>query len=374
VDFAVNVWHPGRAVVAGEDPFVHLSAREEDDASVYPPIATVITLPFTLPPLEVARFLWVVTLLLAVIASLRVCGVRDWRCYLAACACPPVLAGLMYGSISLLLVFAVALAWRFRDKAWLVGSIIGTAVAVKFFLWPLVVWLAITRRRLALAASVASAGLLSVLGWASVGFARFTDYPALLRDNTAKYDQDGVSVAAIAANLGLPAHQVIALGAGLLVLAVAWSVRRNDLGAFAWAIAAALLASPIVWWHYYALLLVPLALAVPAWKPVWFAPFAMFPQAADAVLGMAVSLLISARASGVTIPAVGTYVRDRSAERSRSLPQGDRATGAVASRGRRTRAAEPAARGRAAARPPLRGAGIAEVRDGGDAVARALHQ
>ena len=57
----------------------------------------------------------------------------------------------MYGNVSLL-VFAVALAWRFRDKAWAVGSLIGLAVAVKLFLWPLAVWLAITRRSFGFAA------------------------------------------------------------------------------------------------------------------------------------------------------------------------------------------------------------------------------
>jgi len=330
VDFAINVWQPGRDVLEGGDPFREDAPQGNNDGAVYPPIATILSVPFALPPFEVGRVLWVVALLAAVLASMRVCGVRDWRCYVAACACPPVTSGVMYGNMGLLLMLAVALAWRFRDKAWVVGSVVGLAVAVKLFLWPLVVWLAITRRRFAVAVSVAAAGVLTLLGWMAVGFVGFADYPAIVHDNAAKYDQDGVSVAALVANIGLPANQELALGAGLVALLIVWRLRRNELGAFGWALTAALLASPLVWWHYYALLLVPLALAAPVWRPIWFAPFALFPQAADAVVGIAISVLIAVTASGVRPRFLRTYVRDSPAPRSRPLPPSDPASSAVA--------------------------------------------
>jgi hypothetical protein len=43
------------------------------------------------------------------------------------------------------------------------------------------------------------------------------------------------------------------------------------------ALAAALAASPIVWMHYFLLLLVPLALARPRLSPLWLVPFAYYP-------------------------------------------------------------------------------------------------
>ena len=147
----------------------------------------------------------------------------------------------------------------------------------------------------------------------------FADYPAIVRENAAKYDQDGLSVAALAANIGLPANQALALGAGLVALIIAWKLRRNELGAFGWALTAALLASPIVWWHYYALLLVPLALAAPVWRPIWFAPFALFPQAADAVVGIVISVQIAFKASGVRLRVPRIDLRGRRAPRARSL-------------------------------------------------------
>ena len=53
---------------------------------------------------------------------------------------------------------------------------------------------------------------------------------------------------------------------------------------------------------------------------------------------------------------MGTYVPDRPSRRSRPLPPSDRAPSTVDGRGRRSRASEPSARGRAATRPSLRGA------------------
>jgi hypothetical protein len=59
------------------------------------------------------------------------------------------------------------------------------------------------------------------------------------------------------------------IGAALLLGVVAG--RRDDLLSFRLAIAAAFALSPIVWGHYWALLLVPLALRHPRLSPAWFA-------------------------------------------------------------------------------------------------------
>ena len=61
-----------------------------------------------------------------------------------------------------------------------------------------------------------------------------------------------------------------------LLAAVVWVGRRGDeRSAFILAIAAALALSPIVWLHYFALLLVVVALAQPTLGLVWFIPLAM---------------------------------------------------------------------------------------------------
>jgi hypothetical protein len=58
---------------------------------------------------------------------------------------------------------------------------------------------------------------------------------------------------------------------GLSVLALAW--RRRSLGL---AIAAALVLSPIVWRHFFVLLLVPLALSRPRFDAVWLIPIGLW--------------------------------------------------------------------------------------------------
>ena len=57
-----------------------------------------------------------------------------------------VVHGLFYGNLTVLLVLPLALAWRYRDRARVVGLAVGVAVAAKLFVWPLVVWLLLTRR------------------------------------------------------------------------------------------------------------------------------------------------------------------------------------------------------------------------------------
>ena len=316
-DFETSVWKPGRALLGGESPLRDYSLDGHEGGTVYPPIATVATLPFSLPPYQLARLLWLATLVGALLLSLRLCGVRDWRCYAAACACPPVVAGILYANFSLLLVLPAALAWRWRDRPWVVGPLLGLVIAAKVFLWPLALWLAITRRSRAFALTLASGALLSAAGWAIVGFDQIGTYSDMMRQHAEANDQDGVSVAALVEHLGLPGNELVALAAGLAALAIAVRARRNDLGVFAWAVTAALLASPMVWWHYYALLLVPLALSAPVWSRMWLVPFALFPWIADMVVGIAASVLVASHASRARVPAESPPTTDPPPSRAR---------------------------------------------------------
>jgi hypothetical protein len=293
-DFATSVWNPGRAVVHGDSPMRVYTAEGHNGGTVYPPIATLATLPFSLPPYRVAVALWIAALLAAVVGSLWLCGVRDWRCYVAALLSPPVVAGVVYANVSILLVLAVALMWRWQDRPSRLSPLLGLVVAAKLFLWPLAVWLALTRRWLSLGLSLVLAVAFSIVGWAAIRFDDLRDYPGLMQRHAAENDQDGVSAAALAAQLGISPNQAVAMGVSLLALGVAAYVRRDELAAFTWCLSAAILASPMVWTHYYALLLVPLALAAPAWGPIWFVPYAFFPQTGDAAIGVAVTVALAA--------------------------------------------------------------------------------
>ncbi len=253
---------------------------------MYPRAATVVTLPLALLPHRAGAVLWLLVLSASVLGGIWLCGVRDPRCYLAAGCSPPVIAGLLYANWSLLLVLAVALVWRWRDRPSRVAPLLGLAIAAKLFLLPVALWLAFTRRTSAFVLSLAFTVLWSVLGWTAVGFEGLGDFVEITRRNVEAFDQDGVSVAAVAAGLGVSGSQYVALVAGAFALAVAAIRRDRDVEVFTWALVAALLASPIVWMHYFALLLVPVALATPRWGFIWLLPFVTFPLAVDAPVGV----------------------------------------------------------------------------------------
>ena len=97
--------------------------------------------------------------------SLRIVGVRDWRVYGVFAMWPSVIGEIRVSHLTPVLCLLAAVAWRYRDTRGAPGLAVGLAAAIKFFLWPLGVWLAATGRRTdaAIAALVAGSSLLLVL-------------------------------------------------------------------------------------------------------------------------------------------------------------------------------------------------------------------
>ena len=122
-----------------------------------------------------------------------------------------------------------------------------------------------------------------------------------------------MSVAAIAANLGLSADAATLVGmcAGVGALVLAWSSRADDLESLAWAVTAAVFASPTVWTHYYAVFLVPLALSTPRLSRRWLLPYLTIPQLS--IAAEAGGRIVDA-AAGIAF-AVMTAIRCRSTHR-----------------------------------------------------------
>ncbi len=245
----------------------------------YPPLPALLAIPLTLLPIQVAGALVMALLVVAVFAVLFVLGVRDWRCYGVALMWPPVISAVQTGNLTLWLALAAALAWRYRDRRVLPSASIGITLAAKFFLWPLVVWLAATRRAAsALLTCAVGAGLL-ILSWGVIGFAGFVDYPHLLRRLDAFVGEDSYTMYVVGLDLGLPSPVArglwLAVGLALVVCVVLVGKRGDERTAFIVAIAASLALTPIVWLHYFALLLVVVAVAQPRLGPLWFVPFAL---------------------------------------------------------------------------------------------------
>ena len=187
---------------------------------------------------------------------------------------PVVVHGLFYGNLTIFLLVPLAVAWRYRDRANVAGLAVGVAVAAKLFAWPLVVWLLLTRRFRSAAWAVSSSVALVLAAWAVIGFEGLADYPALLREIQDVYAVRSISLASVAGALGSSLSVAVAVSAiaGLLLLALAaWLARRvGERRSFSIVVAACIVATPIVWPNYAALLFVPIAITWPRLAPAWF--------------------------------------------------------------------------------------------------------
>lgn len=256
-DFRNELYPQAKDLLAGSNPYPQ---------ALWPPLATVIAMPFTIFPSEAAGIAFALVGLACMALALWLVGVRDWRVYGAVGLWPPVLGDIRIAHLTPLLCLLAALVWRYRDRPLGSGIALGVAGGLKFLLWPLGIWLVATRRiRAAITgALVAAASLLLVAPFASPW-----DYVETLRGVSDRFDQDSYSTYGLLTQLGTSsalAHAVtFPLGAALLVLV--W--RRKS---FALAIAASLVLSPIVWLDFYALAAIPLAIGRPRLSAVWFLP------------------------------------------------------------------------------------------------------
>ena len=281
-DYLGTLWEPGRAVLHGGPIYAEptRAAVVIGNPSLYPPLFILLTVPLSLLPATAASWLWSGILALCVCASLRILGLRDWRLYVLAVLSPVVLHGLYYGNLTLALMVPLAVAWRFRDSPWVTGSAVAVAVAAKLFAWPLVFWLLFTRRFRAAAVSVGLGAVLLVVPWALIGFEGLSSYPDLLRAVQDVYARVSLSVASVAASFGASTSLAVAIAglAGLVLVAVAGVVARRpdgDRRAYALVIAACIVASPIVWQNYAALMFLPIAITWPRVAPAWFFGYAI---------------------------------------------------------------------------------------------------
>ena len=186
-DFHFNFYYAAEAIRAGENfyPPADFVVRGQDDLIidyVYPPLVALLTVPWTLLPVGLAEVLFQFLLVAVFVATLVLLGVRDWRCYGLAFLWPPVTDAVATGNISILLGLAAAVVWVYRDRARVAGAALGVSIAAKVFLWPLTVWLAVTRRAASGRVERRRRGRRrSSSRGRSSGSAGFADYPDLVR-------------------------------------------------------------------------------------------------------------------------------------------------------------------------------------------------
>jgi len=268
------------AVVHGRSPYVAPTARAlaHFDKFVYPPAAALFFAPFAALPPGSARALMFFAGLAAVLGALRLLHVEDWRCYGVAAVSAPAINSLALGALTSFLLLGAALAWRYRTNAVVTAVATALTAVLKLFLWPLAVWLLATRRWRAFG-MCAGAGLILLLGgWAVIDFAGLRTYPTLvhvLERVEAPASYSAVALLNLGGRTETAATVVLSLAA---VVGVVLAARGpdGDRRAFALAVVASLVATPLIWLHYLLLLFVPIALYRPRLSGLWFVPLLLW--------------------------------------------------------------------------------------------------
>lgn len=197
---------------------------------------------------ESSLWLWGLVGLAGIVGSAVFLGRRGALLVVAVLALPLALTALS-GNASSLVLPALILAWQFRDRPWVVGTLVAVAAAIKLTPLVLVLWMIATGRWRAVAATMVAGASIIVVSVPLAG-------PGVYADWWQSAMTAAPSPDSLATLLGVPTTLV----AGLLAVPVllAW---RRDRWSFGAAIVAAALATPAVYFSAYALLA-----ALPLWR------------------------------------------------------------------------------------------------------------
>ena len=268
------------------------------------------TVPFTVLPLTLTEAIGFVLAVAGIVGTLLVLGVRDWRCWMITLLWVPTFSAIQIANVTSVLLFGVALLWRYRNRAVVSGIILGFLIAIKLYVWPLAI-VFVGARRLGSVAIAGVAAVVLIFGtWAPIGFAGLGSYPHLLSLLTRLERGDAYTLsAALVPTLSWSVAEAVTTGVGLVVLALAgWVAHRDDeRRAFAYAIGAMFLLTPIVPMNYFVVLMVVIAIYQPTFGPLWAMPLLLWlgpavtngkPWQTWAVLVIVTATIVAATRSG----------------------------------------------------------------------------
>jgi Glycosyltransferase family 87 len=319
VDFHNGEWPAGVRILHGLSPYFGphsaavLSAGSPHPAvtpMVYPALGALLCAAFALLPHTVADITFTALDMSAVLLALRLLNVRDWRLYGLVLIWPPVVSGWQTANITLLLVLGLAAVWRYRDRPLLSGLILATLISIKVILWPLALWLLATRRYMSLTYALVSGLVLNVIAWSVLGFGELPRYLQVLQAFDHAGERRAYSTFSLALHLGASQTMASVLG---LMLASAVAVacfaigrRGRDEMSFTLCVAVVLLATPIVWLHYFALLAAPIAVWRRSLSLAWFVPLLLWATPFQETHGDAWRVIVALAVSAAAVGAART--------------------------------------------------------------------
>ncbi len=258
-----------RAVSAGITPYAAPGSPllRSGHAFVYPYLAAWPFLPLAQLPAVLASGLYYVLGVVAVAVAVRLVAGRSTGPvpYVVALTAEPTVRALQLGTLNPLLLLGLAVAWRFRRHGVLVVAALVAVVVAKLFLLPMLLWPALHGRwRPALVGAGISAGAVT-LGCVLAHY----DLATFVRMLSTLSAHEAVHSSSVAARLqrlgasgGVALAVTLALAAAVVTLC-RWQAARTGREAYTFSacLIASLVLSPIVWGHYFALLLlIPLVL------------------------------------------------------------------------------------------------------------------
>jgi hypothetical protein len=296
VDFRFAYYPAGVRVLHGLSPYAashHEILRAR--AFVYPALSAIAFVPFALLQNGTGEVLFTLLCIACVPATLRVLEVRDWRIYGITLLWLPVYSSWQTANLTMPLVLLAALAWRYRDRGMVSGLAAGVAISLKPYMWPIALWFLATRRPKAMAWTLWWIFILNVVAWGIIGYDQVHAYLHVSHEVTAALWRGGYGILAAAGHLGfgrpLGEMLLLTISAGVVgLMAYEGLVRRREYHALILVVALILAASPLVRSHYFALLMVPLAIGRPRLGPLWLLPLLMWWCPPTAASGAQVAL------------------------------------------------------------------------------------
>lgn len=254
----------GRAVAHGVSPYVDASSPSvwSGHAFVYPYLVAWCFIPLAALSATATGLVYYLGSVAAVVATVRMLGgprVGALAIVLALTA-EPVVRALQLGTLNVWLLLGLALAWRHRHRTAVVVAALAAVIVAKLFLFPMLAWLVLTRRlrAAALTAVVSVGAVVAGCAMADLSVRSFVRMLSVLSDHEAPQSS---SITALLHRLG--AGNALATCGALLLAAVlvagGWAQTRrkgDERYLFSACVLASIAASPIVWSHYFALLLI----------------------------------------------------------------------------------------------------------------------
>jgi hypothetical protein len=316
-DFHKEFWPAGLRVLHGQTPYVLSRAQIANGVAFpYPALTALVFAPFALLAKGPSEVVFTLVCFAALFTTLKVLDVRDWRLYGLVLMWGPVVNAWQSANLTLVLALGLAVVWRYRDTPVVAGIAAAVAVSLKPFVWPVFIWLLATRRFRAAAYGALAGVAVNGAAFAVLGLGQIHRYLLDASKVSGVFFRHAYTPVALVLHLGFSTTAADAVGvvcaatAGIACVVV--GRRRDDLGALVLAVALTLLATPVLWMHYFSLILVPLAIARPRLHWTWGLPIVLLACSSRSTsawqivltLGVVAAVLGSALRPTATAPAL----------------------------------------------------------------------